>query len=49
MKSTVTIVAIPYSIRADFTDISALPTGIFLLELIVVCSGKIELSYCMKT
>ena len=38
-----------YSIRADFTDISALPTGIFLLELIVVRSWKIELSYNMKT
>ena len=38
-----------YYIRADFTDISALPTGIFLLELIVVCSVKFELSYNMKT
>lgn len=38
-----------YSIRAYFTDISALPTEIFLLELIVFRSVKFELSYTMKT
>ena len=38
-----------YSIRADFTDISALPTGILVLELIVLRSVKFELSYTTKT
>jgi len=49
MKLIVKIGAMLYSIRADFTDISALPTGNFPLELNVVRSVKFELSCTMKT
>jgi len=41
-KIIVKIVAILYSIRAYFTDISVLHIGIFLLELIVMSSENFE-------
>lgn len=40
IKIKVMLVTMECSIRADFTDISAIPTGIFPLELIVVRGEK---------